>query len=201
MIKLLLITIALNSQGKTGNWPLTVGPFTRYKVFTASQLGSGPTAPTGQIIGTYFGIGFDDANDEALLKFESPDDWTGTSDMVLRIYWTNEAGTAIPNTKKVIWQPTYRCVSTSSGVLTAGTIAIPTAATYTQSGAGVDGELHISTITLDREHATQPTTKDFLCGISIKRDTATESTNTYSADAVILYTEISMSVNDFTIHN
>lgn len=184
------------ARGKVGNWPLTVVTYNREIYADANHLATGAQAPTNQIIAAALTKGFDDANDEVLAEVEVPDEWDGSSDALLYIYWVNEQGSAIPDTKKVIWAPTY-WVTAINGTMGSGTVATPTAATYTQSGgAGTDGTLHRASITLARLDANQPLVKGSTITMSIKRDTATEGGDTYAADACIVKIAFVFQVND-----
>jgi len=196
-----IIIFLLSSNAMAKQWifgeVIQVPTYQKCHYVSAAALPVGATAPVMQTIGTFRGAGFDDANDELHVMREVGDDYVANTDVTFKIYWTNEAGTAIANTKKVIWQITYR--NEKGSTIDAGTVTVAST-TYTQSGAGVDKEYHHTSITMPYNDVNNPIAVDDTYGISLKRDTATEAGDTYPADAVAYAIEFCYTSNGIPTH-
>ncbi len=168
---------------------ITLTPFTHHEVIPAGKATLGPNAPAWQDLKgvAYAGLGFDANADEAHLSYTVPACWDGTSNFVLEVHWGNEPGTLIPDTKQVIWDGEWRSVVWGTEASDGGATANPESitVTYTQSGAGVDGDTHDSTMTLISGSGNQTITAGDLLGIHFSRDLAAEGGNMYAADAVV----------------
>jgi hypothetical protein len=163
----------------------------------------GPTAPTPATIGTVFRVlGFDATAETTFLQWEVPDDWVEDTDVTLKIYWTNEAGDAVANTETVIFDISYSIIPTNTGTAYDANGASTGTVTYTQSGAGVDKESHVSTITIAHGDASNPIEYDYVMSIVFNRDTALAGggNDTYSGDVNIFRWEIAYSANTTSTH-
>jgi hypothetical protein len=149
---------------------------TRHIDITMGAANLGPTAPSFACAGSACGLAFDADAEQAALVVDIPESWNGASDMTLTINWTNESGSAIPDTKQGIWDFDYRSIARSGETVSQGT-AVAGTVTYTQSGAGTDGELLLSTITIPWNTGNQP-------------DITGEAGNTYAGDAVAILAEL-----------
>jgi len=182
----------MGSNAITNVSSLGLDPYTVAFEVEAGAATLGPTAPSLALCfgTTASGLAFDADAEKAFLQFEIPDAWNGASDMTLKIYWSNEAGSAIANTETVKFRIAYRSVvwgTENTGNGTAATADV----TYTQSGAGADGDSHISTITIPYSDANQPLTAgDDLC-IRFDRHF---SADTYANDAVVTKWEVEMTL-------
>lgn len=183
---------------KLGAWIPTVNSYTKHVDVQSGSATFGTTVPSSIVFGTYGGLGWNDGNDEAHLSWEVPDDWNGTTDCEFRIYWVNDPGTVIPDTKKVIWKINYRGTATNGDIDT-GTAATASSV-YTQAGGGTDGTMHVSSLTLVRADVNQPIIVDRVYGFQILRDIATEGGDTYSGNAVILRFEVGYTSTGITNH-
>jgi hypothetical protein len=149
----------------------------------------GPTAPGNICNGSVCGKGFDADGEQVSLVVDIPSAWNGASDMTLRVSWTNQSGSAIPDTKKVIWDFDYRSVDPTSETVSEGTEVAGTV-TYTQSGAGTDGEIFRSDITIPYATGNQPlAVSDNLIGI-LTRDVTGEAGDSYAGDALVYLVEL-----------
>lgn len=178
---------------------IVIGAFTRFKNYLAGSANLGPTAPTWAVHGTAGCLAFDADAELAFLAIHVPGDWNGSSDLVLSIYWTNQDGTAIGDTETVIWLSTYRSIIWGGGSaenIENGTAVSPSV-TYTQSGAGVDGDTHSSAITIDYDHVDQTLAADDMLIMQLSRDMTTD---TYGSDALVThwcleYTSVGLSAH------
>ena len=164
---------------------LVLKAYTRSITIPANAATLGPTAPGATSVGTYRGLAFDADAETVNLTFEIPDDWNGTSDMMLKVYWSNEPADALANTETVKWDFTYR-VTAEGEDLDADPAGSGTG-TYTQSGAGTDGELIETEITIVYNESNQPLVVDSIVGILLDRDMTGDS---YAGDAVVIQWEI-----------
>jgi hypothetical protein len=145
----------------------------------------GPTAPDqNQISDSCAGLGFDNANETVVLKFEVPDCYAdgASDDLTLNIYWCPTSGDAPQDTEDVDFDISWRSYlfgteDVDSGVLATGTV------TRTQSGAGDDKDSFKDTITLPASGGNQPIDVGDDIVITFYRDTASES-NSYSGNAI-----------------
>lgn len=177
---------------------LTVDSYTRHIDLQIGAAVLGPTAPDLKTVGVARGYGFDADGDAVFFALEVPSDWDGATDMTIHIWWSNESGTAIADTEDVKWDAHYRATAASEDLDGGGTAANTITTTYTQSGAGVDAELHDTTITVDYDDATWPLTVGDLISIQLDRDVSGES-NSYGADAVIF--RVDLIYNSTTLPN
>jgi len=171
------------------------GGYTRSKVISASAAGVGVTAPTATITGTFYGLGFDADAETAYFKYEVQEDWDGSSDMVLKIYWSPTNGDVIANGETVKFDASYRSIAEGEAIDN-GT-AVDITETYTQSGAGTDKEYIITEITIDYDNGNQPLTKGDIVGIVFNRDVTTD---TYSGDAIVSQWEIDFTSVTLSVH-
>lgn len=113
--------------------------------------------PVAVATGDTIAWGFDADNEQVGISFQVPQDWDGVSDITLKFGWHPQSGTAIADTKTVIWQYSYHAINGSGEAVDNGT-DVDAAVTYTQSGAGTDKEGIVSSIALDYDNANQPLT-------------------------------------------
>ena len=161
----------------------------------ASAAAVGGTAPQGTITGTFYGLAFDADAEVAYFEVEVPEDWDGSSDMALKIYWHPEDGDAPADTETVKWDATYRSIDEGEAVDN-GT-AVDITGTYTQSGAGTDKELIETEITIDYDDTDQPLAVGDLIGFVFNRDVTTD---TYSGDGIVLRWEVDYTSNSLPVH-
>lgn len=170
--------------------------YTQYFSIDPSNATVGVTAPTNTTIGTFRGLTFDADAEVAYFEFEIPDDWNGTSDLGIMGYFTNQPSTAIGAGETVIFDFEYRSIAEGE-TLTNGT-AVTVSGTYTQSGAGTDGELIEGGVVIDYDNVNQPLTAGDLMGIKVNRDMTTD---TYASDIIIVKWEITYTSNSILKHN
>ena len=92
----------------------------------------------------------------------------------------------------MIWDFDYRSIARSGETVSQGT-AVAGTATYTQSGAGTDGQYFQSSITIPYNTGNQPLAKDDLFIGILTRDVTGEGGNTYANDALVFLTELQFS--------
>lgn len=167
--------------------------YTRHIAMPASTSQVGATAPTATTVGTSRGLGFDADGELVFFDTVIPEDWNGTSDMNIEIYWSAENGDAVADTEQVIWDTEYRSVAEGEAVDN-GTL-VNVACTHTQSGGGTDKELYETTCTIDYDDANQPLTAGDTLFIKLNRDVTAEAGNTYSGLAILQRYEIKYTSN------
>jgi hypothetical protein len=187
-----------------GTGDLVVPSYTRHIDIPAGAATLGPTSPTVTSIGVWRPACLDADAEQLFIDFEVPDDWIGTSDMTLKIYWFAWGGgsDAIADTEKVKLDANYLSVDfdASTELYNQGS-TVEATATYTQSGAASGDGMAIETeLTLDYDNATQPLVKGDVVGIVINRDVTGEAGDAYSGDACIDRFEISMQSNKLPEH-
>jgi hypothetical protein len=183
------------SVSNTGE--VTIAPYFRYIDIEPGSAVLGPTAPSAIDLGTYRGLEFDADAERVNLTFEVPDDWVNDTDMVLKIYWTNDPGTAIGAGETVKFDISYRVTDMSSGELYDNGSAATGTVTYTQSGAGTDKQTRVSEITLAHGDANQPLETDYIVGISFDRDVTGD---TYPQGACVFRWEVKLQSNSIPNH-
>jgi hypothetical protein len=156
----------------------------------------GATAPTWAENGSVAGLAFDLDAESVHLQPEVPNSWIGSTDLKLKIYWTNEAANAIADTETVIWQIVYRSLDFGAEGASNGT-AVTASVTYTQSGAGADGDTHVSEITIDYNHANQPVSVGDVLEIHFSR---LFTSDTYAKDAIVCKFELEFDANGISDH-
>lgn len=169
------------------------------KVIQAGSARVGASAPAWQVNDNAAGYGFDADADQVFLSFEVPDCWVASTNLTFKIYWVNEDGAGIPDTKKVKWNIGWRSIIWGTETSGNGTVATGTV-TYTQSGAGADGATHVSTITLAYNDANQPISVGDSILIAFNRDVTGEGGDTYGSDAVVSSWEIDSQQNSICDH-
>ena len=201
-------TLVLMDLAGTGDANLTLGgvatvgslvtdTFTMDSHVPVGSASLGPTAPSWDENGSSAGLGFDADAETVHVSWEIPDCWLGTDNISLKIYWFNSTGDAVADGETVKWDIAYRSVvfgteTTSNGVEATGTV------TYTQSGAGADGDTHVSVIALTYNHADQPLSAGEMVSVHFDRDV---STDTYSGKGIVQNFEFSYSATTFCTHN
>jgi len=191
----LILSSSTSNIYLSGN--LSTKPYYYCKTVSAGHTILGPTAPTYTQAGTFGALAFDADAEQISILYEIPRKWTGTEDMLFKVYWTNEVGTALSNTETVIWSIKYRNIDFEAGqVITANSVALGTD-TYTQSGAGADGDTHQSEIYLTYNGADQALTGGCLLGITFSRSF---SVDTYGSDALVTHFEICHSASGIIEH-
>lgn len=172
---------------------VTAPAFTHEIEIEAGAATKGPTAPV--FVDTagdeYAGLAFDADAESTHIAIEVPACWDGVSDWTLEIYWTNENGVALANTETVKWDITWRSVIWGTEQVDNGT-AVTGTITYTQSGAGNDGDTHKSTITIDYDHANQQLTVGDILAVHFDRDMTAD---TYASDAVVIEWHLEMTTD------
>lgn len=169
---------------------VTAATFTKASSYTRKiqlpgSLWAGGATTAGAIGGSQvsgiYGYWFFDADAESICTTVNiPEDWDGASDMVFKVMWTNEGGTAIGDGETVIWDVDFHVAKVDgSSTVVAGTDANATA-TYTQTGAGTDYQVQVTSITLDYDNANQPLAAGDILGLELRREF---STDTYGSDA------------------
>lgn len=163
---------------------MSVRPTVRSKAVVLDDIRLGGTPPTQDA--TRNGWAFDADAESITLSRRVPEDWDGASDIVLRLWWHPESGTAITNGQTVIWKTTINSLASGEAVDN-GTEATPSA-TYTEAGdPGTDKELNSTDITIDYDDAGQPVAKGDTLHIALTRDFTND---TYAADAVLVRAEL-----------
>jgi hypothetical protein len=183
-----------------GGTTLKLAPYTYEISLSAGAANFGPTAPTwvDSAAIEYAGLAFDADAETVHFVFDVPSCWIGagaSGDMTVQIFWTNESGVALADTETVKWDLTWRTKSAgedlNNGSATSATV------TYTQSGAGTDGELFQSNITIDHDAAGNAIAEDDLLGVEFSRDMTGD---TYASDAVVLMWHIDLTADDLCFH-
>lgn len=172
--------------------------WTCYHTISPASANLGPTAPTVATSNTFNGLAFDANAELVSLQWEIPDDWSGTSDITLKVYWTNEAGDNIADGEKLDMEIAYRSIVWGTEGTGNGT-AESDSLVYTQSGAGVDGDTHVSTLTLDYDSTDQPLTAGDVLGVRFWRD-KDDDNDTYAGDLVVILWEVSYTSVGFPNH-
>ena len=157
----------------------TVGTVRKF-ISVGAVLG-GATAPTELDVGDSRGLDFDADAEQVRFSRRVPDDWDGVSDLFLDVIWSNDPGAALADTNTVIWDINFRSRATAETV-GGGTVATGTA-TYTQSGAGTDGEQFETAITIDHDNVNQPLTAGDILHVTFDRDVTGD---TYASGAIVL---------------
>jgi len=155
------------------------------------SLALGSTPPTALVFDVAAGLEFDAEAEKVCLIWQVPQMWDGESDMSLNLRWFGDG--AIPDTKAVIWDISYRVKSVDDDV-DAGTVATATA-TYTQAGAGVDATLHETSITIDYDETNQPLVKGSYVIMLLNRDITAEAGNSFADGAVLADYDITYTVD------
>jgi len=193
---------AIDSCESAGNITTTMSGtlvFDGYTRHIELQVGTamvGSTAPTKTIVGTYAGRGFDADAEEMHVSFEAPSDWNGTSDMTMRVAWSNASGTAVADGETVIWLAELRADAVGDDI-DAGSV-YSTSGTHTQSGGGTDGEMYSTDITIDFDNANQPIAAGDVVGVKFSRDVTND---TYGAvHATVLLWEIEYTSTALSTH-
>ncbi len=180
---------------------IVVGAWTRYLDIGAGAAVLGPTAPSwsGTAGNSAYGLAFDANAEIAGLNPEIPDDWNGTSDILLRIYWVAQSTDHPQLNETIIWKAGYRSIVFGTEDINNGTVVLVAAPTYTEDeDPGDDAETHISTITLDYDSGTQPLTSGDLLIMAFYRDV---DTDTYSGDGIVLNWELEYTSIGLPNHN
>jgi hypothetical protein len=186
--------LCLNSDGSI-TWPTKINFYT----IPAARAGKGAAAPTEREFATFYGLGFGDTNDTALFQWEIPDQIDTGTNPTLYVYWTNTAGDAIAAGETVNADVTYRIVNQDAlSLYDRGAVATGHM-TYTQSGAGVDKQIHVSSIPIESTqylNQDQPVVAGWLAGFSFKR-----IADTYSGELIVIRWEIGYSATGPISHN
>lgn len=178
-----LIALALGATLTFGE-SFNVPTYERHFTIAAGAVALGPNAPTDTTVGTSFrGLGVNANNETLFFQFHIPVAWDGVSDMALVLHWTNQPGTAIGAGETVIWDCDYQSIA-EGGDMDA-VAATNTSTTYTQSGAGTDGEQIETVLLLDFDDATNPLVVGDTAGFSCFRDFTADTYGT-TEDAIFL---------------
>lgn len=165
---------------------LTVAPYTRHIDVAVDAATVGVTAPTVVSIGTFRCLQFSQAQsgETANVEFEMRNDWNGTSDLEMGVYWYSESGDALADGETVQWDMTYRCIDEGEPYDngTATTVSV----VHTQSGAGTDKEQYRTDATWDYDDADQPLSAGDIVGIEIDLN---EGATSYSGDPILCIVE------------
>lgn len=158
-------------------------------VVAAGGVALGPTAPSWASNGSCEGLGFDADAEEVHIVFHMPDCWAGgaSDDLVLSVYWCPEDGQAPADGEVVKWDISYRSIDWGTEDVDNGTLATGTVS-YTQSGAGDEGDTFEHLITIDADDANQPIANGDVVIIHFDRDWAVASN--YPHDAIIVNWEL-----------
>lgn len=174
---------------------ITVGTYTRHFTVNAGSVTQGPNAPTMvSIASTYRGLGVNANNETLFFTWHVPAPWDTISDIDIIIHWTNEPGTAIGDGETVIWDCDWQAKGDGEDLDSSASTNATT--TYTQSGAGTDGELQETTIVIDYDDATNPLALGDIVGFECFRD-ATADTYGTSEDVVFLLFGIEYNATTF----
>ncbi|MCK5611362.1 hypothetical protein KAR91_56350 [Candidatus Pacearchaeota archaeon] len=171
---------------------LEIPTVTRHFEVPASAATKGATAPADTSIGLARGLGFDNNNEEIYFTLDIPGAWNESSDMVLRVNWAPDG--VIGDTEIVKWDFEY-ITSISGDDLDAKSSTTATA-TYTQSGAGTQGEQIETDIILDYDDATNSLNSNnkTLHGKFI-RDVTGEAGDTFAGQGVVFHLSVVYSSN------
>ncbi len=172
---------------------VTFDDLERHLVITAIGSTAHPTnTPDIEIIATYIGLGFDDDNDNAVMTFEVPGDWNGTSDLTFQFYYAFAVAPA--NGETVKFDISYRVRAATedldSGSATAGTV---TETISSATGETAVGYVFSNSITIPYEDADNPVDgTSHLVGVSFDRDDAGDTEN---GEAIIILYELKYNGN------
>ena len=177
---------------------LTVGTYTLNHTVSAGGATLGPTAPSKVVKDTSVLVCFDADAEQVGIEYEVPDEWIGTTDIMLKVYWTFEDGDVPQLNETVKWDISYRSIVWGTEDTDNGTVATGTV-TYTEgSDPGDDKNTVESEITLPYDDANQPLTAGDLLVILFDRDVTGDS---YSGDACIVKWETALDANSFATHH
>jgi len=137
-------------------------------------------SPDEVIEGTATGLGFDAENEEAYIRWHTPEDWDGASDMSLHIHWF--PATTMAEDDNVYFDLTYRTKSAGEDVSGGNTTVATTA--FTQVGTGTLHGFEASYAVIDYDDTDNPLTAHDEIMIIINRNLTAELA-TYAANAVI----------------
>lgn len=164
--------LTVTPAGQTRRIPLPLG----------GLLLHASTPPAVAAVATFPALDFaTDADDVVFGCVRVPPDWDGVSDLAMKLFWTNEATDAVADTETVCWALDWRS-KVAGELYDAGTVATDLV-TYTQAGAGVDKDTHLSSIAIDHDDTNQPIAAGDLLGFMLYRDV---SGDTYSGKARLL---------------
>lgn len=166
---------------------LTLGTYVRNIDIPTGSATLGPTAPSFVTIGTFRCAQYAQTATGALefAEVHVPDDWDGISDMAINFWWYAESGDAVADTETVQWSTTYRSIA--EGEAYDNGTAVTTNATHTQSGAGTDKALYITSATIDYDDVNQPLTAEDELGFQIDLN---EGATSYSGDPILCKVEV-----------
>lgn len=167
---------------------ITLTEYTRTEAVEVGAAFTGVVAPNVQNIVDSAGLvmsralGFDSSHGEyAIIQWPVPFDWVGTSDITLRIVWTNEDGDALVHTEDVDWYVDIRVLAIGEAMESAA--ATTYSGTYTQVGAGTDSELIQTEVILDYDDITNGISPGDEIFIQLSRNKGSTESNSYSGDA------------------
>lgn len=151
--------------------------------FQAGSVSLGPTAPDTLVNGSFTGKGFDAAAETIFINEIVPYQWTGDTDGTFGIEWTPEVGDAIQLNETVKWNISFRSIAWGTEDTDNGTAATDSI-TYTETAnPGDANDTHTTVFTLDWDNVAQPVMQGDRFGVTISRDTATD---TYSGQAIVM---------------
>lgn len=154
-----------------------------YDAWRAGAAGAAPAAIVA-IVDELQGHGFSLDAHAACTQFCVPADFS-TGNLTLRLYWAPASGSAIPDTKKVMWDATIRSRPIGQ-VYDAGSVYVASGSFTQTGGAGTDKQLLTTDITIDPANVNQPVAATHLMTIQLSRDVTGEGGDTYAAAAVFM---------------
>lgn len=163
-----------------------------------SALGVGATAPAEtEIDGTMLALCFDQTTDDkSYFTWHVPTDWDGASDITITVRWQPEAGDAMADGEVVNWVVTYRATADGEDYDATGTSTANTS--YTQSGAGTDGEVIYTDITIAYDDGTNPLAVGDSLTVALDRNEGIA--NDADLDACAFLVEVEYTSNKFLQH-
>ena len=176
---------------------ITVGVYNIDITIPPGAAALGPTAPTWVVVGTFGGLEFDADAERVSFDIEVPDDYTGADSLILKIYYTNEPSDAIADTETIKFDILWRAIDFDGGEDIENGTAETGTVTYTQSGAGGDGDTRESIIILPHDGGNQTISSNDVLGIQFDRDV---SGDTYSGGAYLIRWELSYPSNGLVTH-
>jgi len=178
---------------------MTLPAYTRSVTVAASAAVLGPTAPSFGENASAAGLLLAIDAESVHVDMELADCWAGGSgdDVTLKIYWTNEEEDALADGETVKFDIAYRSIVWGTEGVDNGSEASATV-TYTQSGAGADGDTHESELTIPATGGNQPLAMNDTIMVHLDRDV---STDTYSGAALVERFEFDYSATSVCDHD
>ncbi len=170
---------------------ITVAKYTVDYVITAGGVALGATMPTYGANASCEGLAFDADAESMHITFEVPDCWAGgaSDDLELKVYWCPENAQDPANGEVVKWDASYRVLDWETDDVDTGS-AVAITDSYTQSGAGDEGDTFEAEMTIDADDADQPIVAGEVIKIHFDRDWGVGSN--YPHDAIVILWEISV---------